>query len=131
MEPDIRWRQRFSNFERLLEYLEKALHIANPDIVQKAGLIQFFEMSFELAWNTMKDYLEGNGFMDVKSPRAAIKKSFETGLITEGHSWLKALEDRNLTSHAYDEATTNEIVNLIRNNYYPLLRTLHAELLQK
>lgn len=48
---DIRWKQRFQNFERSLQYLEQALQITHPDIIQKAGLIQFFEMSFELAWN--------------------------------------------------------------------------------
>lgn len=46
---DTRWRQRFQNFERSLQYLEQALEIKQPDIIQKAGLIQFFEMSVELA----------------------------------------------------------------------------------
>jgi nucleotidyltransferase substrate binding protein (TIGR01987 family) len=125
---DIRWRQRYQNFEKSLRYLEQAMAINNPDIIQRAGLIQFFEMSFELAWNTLKDYLEEQGFIDVKSPRAAIKKAFETGLVTDGHNWLKALEDRNLTSHTYDEATANQVVELIRNSYYPLLAALNQEL---
>ncbi len=128
MSQDIRWKQRFQNFEKSLHNLEKALKINNPDIIQRAGLIQFFEMSFELAWNTMKDYLEEQGFIDVKSPRAAIKKAFETGLITDGHLWLKALEDRNLTSHTYDENIANQVVELIRNNYYSLLAALEKEL---
>ena len=55
---DIRWKQRFQNFEKTLNYLEDALNIEKPDIIQKAGTIQFFEMTFELAWNTMKDFLE-------------------------------------------------------------------------
>jgi nucleotidyltransferase substrate binding protein (TIGR01987 family) len=125
---DIRWKQRFQNFEKSLQYLEEAMKINNPDIIQRAGLIQFFEMSFELAWNTLKDYLEEQGFIDVKSPRAAIKKAFETGLVADGHTWLQALEDRNLTSHTYDENTTNQVVELIRNSYYHLLATLHKEL---
>lgn len=45
---DIRWKQRFQNFSKSLQYLEQALSIPQPDIIQKAGLIQFFEMSFEL-----------------------------------------------------------------------------------
>ena len=44
---DIRWKQRFQNFEKALHYLEHALSIENPDIVYKVGIIQFFEMSFE------------------------------------------------------------------------------------
>ena len=55
---DIRWIQRFNNFDKAIFRLENALQIINPDITQKAGIIQFFEMSFELAWNMIKDYLE-------------------------------------------------------------------------
>ncbi len=66
---DVRWKQRFQNFERALKYLEQALNISQPDIIQKAGLIHFFEMSFELAWNVIKDYLE-EGFIEIKSPSA-------------------------------------------------------------
>ena len=131
MQNDIRWLQRFHNFEKALNYLQEALQIENPDIIQKAGLIHFFEMSFELAWNTMKDYLEEQGFIDVKSPRAAIKKAFEVNLITHGHEWLKALEDRNLTSHAYDETTVNEIAGLISGQYYPMLKSFRDELHNK
>ncbi len=39
---DIRWKQRFQNFEKSLKYLEDALSISQPDMIQRAGLIQFF-----------------------------------------------------------------------------------------
>ncbi len=125
---DIRWKQRFQNFEKAIIYLEQALAIAKPDIIQKAGLIQFFEMSFELAWKVVKDYLEEEGFIDIKSPRSALKKAFETGLIADGHGWMKLLDDRNITSHAYDEATVARIENLVRQQYYPLLKQLYDTL---
>ena len=99
---DVRWKQRFQNYEKSLHHLEDALKIKKPDIIQRAGMIQFFEMTFELAWDTLKDYLEEQGFNEIKSPRAAIKKGFEIDLITDGESWLQLLEDRNLTAHAYD-----------------------------
>lgn len=127
---DIRWKQRFQNFEKSLHYLEAALAIPELDIIQRAGLIQFFEISFELSWKTLKDYLEEQGFVDVKSPRTAIKKAFEINLVSDGHTWLQALEDRNLTAHTYDEETAIEVVQLIRNMYYPLLKELHNVLYQ-
>jgi nucleotidyltransferase substrate binding protein (TIGR01987 family) len=130
-EEDIRWKQRFQNYEKSLNYLEDALSIINPDIIQKAGIIQFFEMTFELAWNTMKDYLEEQGLLNINSPRDAIKKAFEIELISDGHLWLKALEDRNLTSHTYDEETATEVENLIRNNYYHLLKDFSNAMKQK
>lgn len=125
---DIRWKQRFQNFEKAITHLEAALQLKNPDMLQKAGIIQFFEMSYELAWNTIKDYLEEQGFVDVKSPRSAIKKAFEVGLIDDGHSWMELLLDRNLTSHAYDEEKATEVEKLIHQKYYPLLSVLYNSL---
>lgn len=125
MQEDIRWQQRFSNFEKSINHLELALKIENADIVQKAGIIQFFELTYELAWNLMKDYMEAQGFTDVKSPRSAIKKSFETGLISNGQLWMELLLDRNLTSHTYDEEKATEVEKLIKEKYYPLLNDLY------
>jgi len=127
-DQDIRWMQRFQNFEKALSHLDVALQLKDPDILQKAGIIQFFEMSYELAWNTIKDYLEMQGFFDVKSPRDAFKKAFEIGLIEDGHSWMDLLLDRNLTSHAYDEEKATEVEKLIHQKYYPLLHQLYLTL---
>jgi nucleotidyltransferase substrate binding protein (TIGR01987 family) len=67
-------------------------------------LIQFFEITFELAWKLLKDYEEIEGLI-AKTPRAAIKQAFQSGLISNGHDWIDALQDRNLTSHTYNEET--------------------------
>ena len=120
----VRWEQRFHNFTKSMHYLEDALQIPDPDIVQKAGIIQFFEMSFELAWNVIKDYLEEQGFLDVKSPREALKKAFEIGILENGHDWMDLLLDRNLTAHTYDEQKATEMEQMIQNKYFPLLKEL-------
>ena len=125
---DIRWKQRFRNFEKALALLSDAVKILNPDVLQKAGIIQFFEMSYELAWNTLKDLLEEEGFNDVQYPRAAIKKSFEIGLINDGHMWMQLISDRNLTSHVYDEEKASVISKLIIEKYHPLLMDLYNTL---
>jgi nucleotidyltransferase substrate binding protein (TIGR01987 family) len=130
-EQDVRWKQRFRNFQKSLLYLQEALQIENPDVIQRAGIIQFFEMTFELARNTLKDYLQAQGFNEIKSPRSAIKKGFEIDLITDGEGWLKLLEDRNLTAHAYDEVMAKEIEKLIRKKYFPLIKELFDILHQK
>ena len=125
---DIRWKQRFSNFQKSLAYLAGAVEIKEPSIVQQAGTIQFFEMSFELAWKTLKDYLFEQGFIDIKSPRATIKKAFEVDLIEDGHLWLEALENRNLAAHTYDEEKAKKIYALICESYFPLLNQLKDKL---
>jgi len=128
---DVRWKQRFQNFTKSMHYLEQALEIPNPDIVQKAGIIQFFEMSFELAWNMLKDYLEEQGFLEIKSPRSALKKAFETGIIDNGHDWMDLLLDRNLTAHTYDEEKAADMEQLIQHKYFPLLKALYNSFNQK
>ncbi len=128
MSTDVRWQQRFVNFEKSLLHLQDGLAIEQPDLVQSAGIIQFFEISFELAWKVLKDFLEAQGFNDVKSPRSAIKKAFEIQLISNGDLWLKALQDRNLSTHLYDEDMSNEVISSIRSAYVGLLVTLHKKL---
>ncbi|MDN5349736.1 MAG: hypothetical protein PWQ54_1132 [Bacteroidales bacterium] len=127
----IRWKQRFQYFEKATDRLKEGAEISNPDDFQKAGLIQIFEISFELAWKIMKDYLEAEGFLEIKSPRDAIKQAFNIELIVQGHLWLEALENRNLSVHTYNEALANELVNNIKNNYLPLLLELKNKLSQK
>ncbi|GMQ30103.1 nucleotidyltransferase substrate binding protein [Algoriphagus confluentis] len=128
---DIRWKQRYANFSKAMGHLEKALEIPEPDMVQKAGIIQFFEMSFELAWNMVKDYLEGQGFVDIKSPRGALKKAFEVNILEKGHEWMELLQDRNLTAHTYDEQKATDMEHLIQNKYFPILKELHDSFMQK
>lgn len=129
--PDVRWRQRQQNFHRALLLLEEALAISNPDVTQRAGIVQFFEMAFELAWKMLKDYLEEQGFSDINSPRAVLKKAFEVELITNGHDWLQILRDRNLMAHTYDEKTATAVETLIRETYYPLLKSLRQTMLER
>lgn len=121
---DIRWKQRLQNYNKVMQYLEDGINISNPDLVQKAGVIQLFEISFELAWKLLKDFLEEQGFQDVKSPRAALKKAFEVGLIENGHEWMDLLTDRNLTLHTYDEEKATQIELLIREKYFPIMKAL-------
>ncbi len=128
---DIRWRQRQQNFNKALAHLEQALDISDPDVTQRAGIIQFFEMTFELAWKMLKDYLEEQGFVQLNSPRTVLKQAFESELISDGHEWLQILRDRNLMSHTYDEITAVKVENLIRETYAPLMHDLHKNMVER
>lgn len=115
-----RCRQRFSNYEKSLKHLETTVEKENLSDIEKAGLIQFFEVSFELAWKLMKDYLTAEGY-DVKSPRESIKEAYRHELIADGTSWIEALEKRNLAAHTYDEQILEELHELIIHTYYPIM----------
>jgi nucleotidyltransferase substrate binding protein (TIGR01987 family) len=121
---DIRWRQRMGQFEKAFLLLQDAISIEKPSVVERAGMIQFFEMSFELGWKLLKDYEEAEGFA-VKSPRDAIKQAFQSEFISQGHDWIDALDDRNLTTHTYNEATAVAVEKKIHEKYFPCLQQLY------
>ena len=129
-EQDIRWKQRFEQFNNAFALLTQGIAIQQPSVVERAGFIQFFEMAFELSWKLLKDYQQAEGF-EINSPRAAIKQAFQSGLLEEGHLWIQALEDRNLTTHTYNEVTAQLVEQKIRLQYFPLLQTLQKVFAEK
>lgn len=120
----IRWHQRFQNFEKAYLLLERTLKIDNPSEAERGGIIQFYEIAFELSWKLMKDFLESTG-IDSQGPRGVIKNAFSENIIVDGHAWIEALDDRNLTVHTYDEAIAREVETRIRKEYFPLLEKLY------
>ncbi len=127
MTQDIRWIQRLENFERAFALLDRTLLIQNPSEAERGGLIQFYEMAFELSWKTMKDYLVLQGHT-ISSPRMTIKQAFQDGLIDNGGEWIEALTDRNLTVHTYDESKAKAVEASIRETYFPIMVDLITRL---
>jgi len=130
---DIRWKQRFDNLQSAYQRLQHAIQVneqtPDNDLIQMA-LIKAFEMTFELSWKTMKDYLNYNG-IDVKLPREVIKQGFANDIIVNGQLWMDMLEDRNLMAHTYDEARAIKAVNHICQHYIAGLNDLHQYLLAR
>ena len=87
------------------------------------GVIQRFEFTFELGWKLLKALLIHEG-IQCASPRSCIKESFRSGILADGDSWIQMLEDRNQTSHIYDEAEAKVIYKKIKENYLRLLLDL-------
>jgi len=122
MEQDIRWKQRFANFNKALAQLANGVEHngANPEDLIKEGIIQRFEFTHELAWNVMKDFLVYEGFQDIIGSRSATREAFNKGLITDGQTWMDMIESRNKTVHTYDENILNAEFNKIVSKYFPL-----------
>ena len=123
-QKEIRWTQRFENYKKAFEVLEKALKIEEPTEIERGGIIQFYEMCFELGWKLLKDYNETQGLI-TKSPREAIKQAYQTDLIDDGHTWIDALESRILIAHTYDEKTALEVLGEIQLRYFIVLKNLY------
>lgn len=97
--------------QKLKEGIEQA-----KDELDKDGVIQRFEFTFEILWKALKIYLEYQGII-VKTPRDSFVEAFRIDLISDEKIFLDMLEDRNNTSHIYDKETSEKIFNRIKKNY--------------
>jgi nucleotidyltransferase substrate binding protein (TIGR01987 family) len=126
---DIRWKQRFSNYGKALKQMERFVQKRDSlNELEEQGLIQAFEYTFELAWNTMKDFLENQGHEQIFGSRSAIQESFRIGLIQDGSGWMELFAARNKTSHTYNEETAKEILQLIFLTAMPLFASFRSKI---
>jgi nucleotidyltransferase substrate binding protein (TIGR01987 family) len=124
-QKEIRWKQRFVNFEKAFFQLSKGVEKQSDlDDIGKEGLIQRFEYTLELAWKTLKDLLESERII-VKSPAETIKHAFRMGIIDNGELWIQMLDDRNLMAHTYDELNFNSALRNIKEKYFAEIKKLY------
>lgn len=121
---DIRWQQRFKNFQKALSQLQKFIDKEELTELEKQGLIKAFEYTYELAWTTLKDFLEYQGHQDIYGSRDTIRKAFELNLVNDGRKWMDMLASRNRTSHTYNEEIAEEICQAVQNEYFALFKQL-------
>ncbi len=120
---DIRWRQRFSHYQKALRQLSNAVELSRKrplSELEKQGLIQAFEFTHELAWNVMKDYFEYQGNTSITGSRDATRESFRRNLVANGKGWMEMIQSRNKTSHAYNREVADEIAGKVINVYHEL-----------
>jgi nucleotidyltransferase substrate binding protein (TIGR01987 family) len=121
---DVRWIQRFSNYKKAFSQLKKFIDKGELNELEQQGLIQAFEYTYELAWNTIKDFYENQGEINIQGSKDAFRLAFNRGLIENGEIWMDMVKSRTKTSHTYNEETANEIANAIINSYFALFLTL-------
>ncbi len=125
---DIRWEQRFSNYQKALSRLEEFVEKGELSNLEEQGLVKAFEYTFELAWKTLKDFLEFQGLSDIYGSRSAIREAFRLGLLEDGDGWMDMVKSRNTTSHTCNEEVAEEICRAVVDVYYPLFICLCAKL---
>lgn len=120
-----RYEERKKDLNKAVDRLKEALEIEEDEIVID-GAIHRFEFTFELAWKTMKDYLEYIGIIQgIGSPKEIIKTAYENGIIEDGDNWIKMMLARNSLAHLYDEEKSREIYMEIKETYFKLLQKLN------
>ncbi|HWL53087.1 MAG TPA: nucleotidyltransferase substrate binding protein [Chthoniobacteraceae bacterium] len=118
--PDVRWRQRLQSFRKAFKQLSRAATLAEErplSELEKQGLIQTFEFTHELAWNTFKDFLQSRGSAALYGSKDATREAFAKGLIENGEAWMEMITSRNQTSHTYHEQTADKIAKAITSSY--------------
>ena len=131
MSLDIRWRQRFDNYQRALQTLSRAVALSAErplSELEQQGLIQVFEFTHELAWNMLKDFLEAQGIAGLIGSRDAIRSAFKNGLLQEGETWMEMIKARNLSSHTYQLELANRLAAEILQRFYPAFVALEQKM---
>jgi len=131
---DIRWIQRLENLERansLVREVVKTKDIEALSDLEKQGLIQRFEFTFELAWKTLQDYLVYLGYEFQSGPNSTLKMALDNSLITNAEVWRRMAKARILSSHTYDEDEADRIVNDIYDVYSDKLSEMVDYLTEK
>ena len=94
---DIRWHQRFNHYEKALRQLQKFIAVEELNELEEQGLIQAFEYTHELAWKTIKDFLNYQGNQNIYGSKDATREAFSLNIIVEGDIWMNMIESRNQT----------------------------------
>jgi nucleotidyltransferase substrate binding protein (TIGR01987 family) len=127
--PDVRWRQRLQSFRKAFAQLSSGAALAkqrNLTELERQGLIQAFEFTHELAWNTLKDFMESRGTLSLYGSKDATREAFAKGLIANGEEWMAMIQSRNRSSHTCNENTAKEVAAAILANYVPEFATFLA-----
>lgn len=134
MTEEIRWRYRFDNFSRAYTLLRQALEggVELLNDLEREGVTQRFEYTFELSWNVLKDRLEYDGVaITPVTPRQVIREAYQAKLIDDCETWMDMLTDRNLMSHTYDSERFEAVVRNIHSRYLAILDALYQRLISE
>ena len=134
MTQEIRWQYRFLNFSRAYSLLREALETEVEELnqLEREGVIQRFEYTFELAWQLLKDRMETDGLViSPVTPRNVIREAVSAGMVNEGGTWVDMLIDRNKMAHTYNFATFESVIQNIRGRYLSILNDLYQRLAEE
>ncbi|MBG0768347.1 nucleotidyltransferase substrate binding protein [Methanococcus maripaludis] len=121
-----RWEEKLEDFKNVLDRLDEGLKLDISNSIVVDGVIQRFEFCYELAWKTVKYFLDYQGIEEVKSPRTAFREAHTYGLIENGDDWIDMLTDRNKTSRTYDEELAKRIYGKIKSSHFKNLKDLYS-----
>ena len=128
MQNDIRWKQRFYNYQKALVQLTKFIEKGELSELEEQGIIKAFEYTYELAWNVIKNYYEEQGEVSIQGSRDALRLAFQRGLIADGDNWMKMIKSRIASVHTYNLEIAQQINQDIHDIYFQLFIELKEKM---
>ena len=128
MQEDIRWKQRFYNYQKALSQLTKFIEKGELSELEEQGIIKAFEYTYELAWNVIKDYYQEQGEVNIQGSRDALRLAFQRGLIADGDNWMKMIKSRIASVHTYNLEVAQQINQDIHDIYFQLFIELKEKI---
>jgi nucleotidyltransferase substrate binding protein (TIGR01987 family) len=128
MQNDIRWKQRFYNYQKALTQLTKFIEKGELSELEEQGIIKAFEYTYELAWKVIKDYYEEQGEVSIQGSRDALRLAFQRGLINDGDNWMKMIKSRIASVHTYNLEVAQQINQDIHDIYFQLFVELKEKM---
>lgn len=121
-----KYQTKLDNYKKALARLHESIEDSKKfdNLTFRDGVIQRFEFTTELAWKTLREYLISEKVTDVNSPKSVMREAFNNGLIGDDKGWLQVLDDRNATSHIYDEEDAADIYGRISTCHIQLFDNL-------
>ena len=121
--------QSLRNLGTALERLEEALQEPETNRLAVDGTIQRFEFVMELYCKTLEHFLTKEG-IPTRTPRETLQEAYQAEWINNESAWLQMLDDRNVSSHVYDEKTARRIYANIKA-YWPEMQRTYQSLAQR
>lgn len=127
MNNELRWQQRFENFEKVYLKLNSIIDkdISGLSEFEQMGVVQVFEILTELSWKLIKDYLTYQDYADINTPRNVIRQAFVANVIIDAETWMLALQKRELINDSYKEKVLRQLTTFIFDQFYPIVTELY------
>ena len=122
---DIRWKQRYQNFHDVFLRLKEAVELPELNELERNGLVQRFEFTLEMAWKTLKDFLQYNEFTFNPSPKDTLRLAQQSGYIDYAQELIDGFELRNMLSHDYSGEKFLTAEKQFRTVIYPVIEKLY------
>ena len=123
----VRFHQRRSNLNDSFNFLKETITSSADERIKNAAIVKAFEMTFELCWKSLKDFLEYKG-INASTPRDVLKEAFKANYLEDGQTWIDLLDHRNELVHFYNEDQAIQATEIIKNRAFACIEQLITRL---